>query len=141
MTSRTEMVRCRTGHAEWSGRQVLRSQTVGEHAKLTRAAERLIAEHVDSVGTLDLLLLLHDSRDRAWSAEELCQALRCPEAWVEVQLVRLSELGLLAEAEDGRHTYRRGRRHGAAVDAIAHAYRRDRAAVTRRIFAQSPFAP
>jgi hypothetical protein len=114
---------------------------VGEHTRLTRAAERLIAEHVDSVGALDLLLLLHGGRDRAWSAEELCRALRCPETWVEGQIARLIELGLLAATENGRHQYRRGRRHGPAVDELARAHRRDGAALKRRIFARPPFPP
>jgi hypothetical protein len=114
---------------------------VDEPRELTRAAERLLAEHVDSVGALDLLLLLHGGRDRSWSADELCQSVRCPESWIEGQLVQLIALELLAEVEYGRYEYRRGRRFGPAVDEIAHACRRDRAAVTRRIFARSPFAP
>ena len=32
---------------------------------LTRSAEQLIGRHVDSVGALDLLLLVHERRDRA----------------------------------------------------------------------------
>lgn len=114
---------------------------MGEPVHLTRAADRLLAKHVDSVGALDLLLLLHGGRDRAWSSDELCRALRCPEPWVEGQLVQLIGLELLAEVDDGRYQYRRGRRFGPAVDDIARVCRRDRAAVTRRIFARSPFAP
>jgi hypothetical protein len=113
---------------------------MAEREQLTRAAERLIAEHVDSVGALDLLLLLHGGRDRTWSSTELCEALRCPDGWIEEQLARLVALGLLAEAEDDRYRYRRGRRFGPAVDDIARMCRRDRATVTRRIFARSPFA-
>jgi hypothetical protein len=104
---------------------------------LTRAAERLIFRHIDSVGALDLLLVLHGGRERDWSVDELCRTLRCPPAWAEDQLARLLAIGLLAESDDGRYQYRRGREYGPAVDQIARACRRDRAAVTRLIFARS----
>jgi hypothetical protein len=106
--------------------------------EFTRSAERLIAGYVDSVGALDLLLLLHSGRDRAWGANELCDALRCPTAWVAEQIARLEAADLLVEVSDGRYRYRRGRRYGRAVDEIARACRYDRAEVTRAIFARPP---
>ena len=110
-----------------------------EH-ELTSAARRLLAEHVDSVGALDLVLLLHETRDRAWTGGELCAHLRCPEPWARAQLGRLAAAGLVASNED-RHQYRRGRRFGTAVDELARVCRRDRAAVVRLIFAQPPGQP
>jgi hypothetical protein len=104
---------------------------------LTRAAERLISHHIESVGALDLLLLLHEGRERTYSVGELCDALRCPEAWAEDQLARLAAIELVTAGEDGRYQYRRGREYGPAVDQIARACRRDRAAVTRLIFARA----
>jgi hypothetical protein len=104
---------------------------------LTRAAERLITQHIDSVGALDLLLLLHGERERDWSVDELCRALRCPRAWAEDQLARLAAIGLVADVGDGRYEYRRGRQYGPAVDEIARACRRDRAEVTRLVFARA----
>jgi hypothetical protein len=113
---------------------------------LTRAAERLIARHIHSVGTLDLLLLLHGGRDRDWSLEELCRVLRCPDGWAEEQIAELAAIGLVAATSERRYQYRRGRPYGPATDAVARACRRDRAAVTRLIFARPPhgrrqFAP
>lgn len=105
---------------------------------LTRAAERLITRYVDSAGALDLLLLVHSGRERDFSAEELCEVLRCPSAWADEQIARLESAGLLAEVSDGRYRYRRGRQHGPAVDEIARACRHDHAAVLRRIFARRP---
>jgi hypothetical protein len=110
---------------------------VPDRAQLTRAAERLISGHIESVGALDLLLLLHDRRDRDWSLDELCRELRCPEGWAEGEIRRLDRLELLASVGEGRYRYRRGRRHGPAVDEIARACRRNRAEVTRLIFARS----
>jgi hypothetical protein len=107
---------------------------------LSRAAERLIAHHVDSVGALDLLLLLHGDRERNWHADELRAALRCPKSWIDVQLARLVALELVDETSAERFRYRHGPRFGLTVDEVARACRRDRAAVTRRIFARPPFA-
>jgi hypothetical protein len=107
---------------------------LADSVQLPRSAERLIARHVESVGALDLLLLLHGGRDRDWSLDELCTALRCPAPWAEEQLRQLIALDLAREVADGRYQYRRGRQHGAAVDAIARACRHDRAAVTRLVF-------
>ena len=109
---------------------------VSDTTQLSRSAERLITRYVDSVGALDLLLLVHAGRDRDWSADELCDALRCPTAWVAEQIRRLEKAELLTEVADGRYRYRRGRRYGPAVDEIARAFRRDRAGLTRRIFAR-----
>ena len=103
---------------------------------LTHAAERLIARHIESVGTLDLLLLVHAARDRDWSTEELCEALRCPAAWVPEQIARLEAAGLLVEVSPARYRYTRGRRYGPAVDELARVCRHDRGDVTRLIFAR-----
>ena len=111
---------------------------LGDSLHLTRAAERLIFRHIDSVGALDLLLLVHATRDRDWGLGELCEALRCPEPWAEGQLRKLSAIGLLATPQRGRYRYARGRQYGPAVDDVARACRRDRAAVTRLIFAKPP---
>ena len=107
-------------------------------ADLSRAAERLIMRHIDSVGALDLLLLLHGTRDRDWSRAELCDELRCPERWAAGQLRALERLGLAIEAGDGRYRYQRGRQDGPAVDGIARMCRHDRARVIRMIFQRPP---
>ncbi|HEX6027076.1 MAG TPA: hypothetical protein VFZ00_34070 [Solirubrobacter sp.] len=105
---------------------------------LTPAAERLISRHIDSVGALDLLLLLHQGRQRSHSVDEICKALRCPQAWAEDQLSQLERIELVTAVGDDRYRYRRGRRHGTAVDQIARAVRHDRASVTRLVFARAP---
>lgn len=102
---------------------------------MTPAAERLILQHIDSVGSLDLLLLLHGGRERDWSVTQLCRSVRCPEGWAADQLARLVAIGLVDQKQDGRYEYRSGRRYGPAVDQIARACRRDHAEVTRLIFA------
>ena len=102
---------------------------------LTREAERLIERHVESVGTLDLLLLLRAQPSRAWTRDQLCVELRCPPGWVEDELERLRDAGLVA-ADDGGHRYAPATpRLRAAMDGVAGAWRRDRAHVARLILA------
>lgn len=110
-------------------------------ANLTQAAERLIADEIDSVGALDLLLLVHGQRQRDWGTDELCAALRGPSRWVANRIARFEELGLLTEVSEGRYRYRPGGRHGPTVDQIARVVTRDRAAITRLIFARPPGTP
>ncbi len=105
---------------------------------LTRSAEQLIARHIDSVGALDLLLLVHEHRDRDWSPDELSEVLRCPDGWIAEQVARLKTLDLLHDVAPARWRYRHGQRFGAAVDELSRACRSDRAAVTRKIFARPP---
>jgi len=62
---------------------------------------RLIADHVHSVGALDLLLLLRDDPDRWWSARDVARTIRCPVAWAERELERLSRGALVAASGDG----------------------------------------
>jgi hypothetical protein len=118
------------------GAAVVGTVELARDVELTRTAERLIARHVDSVGALDLLLLLHGGRDRDWSLDEVCAALRCPRPWATGQLERLLAAGLVAEVAPGRLRYQRGRRYGPAVDEIARVCRTNRAGLIRLVFAR-----
>jgi hypothetical protein len=105
---------------------------------LTAAAERLMARYVDSVGALDLLLLLHAAPGRDWTLAELCAELRCPPTWAARELGRLAELDLVTQPEPGHHRFCAGGRPGAAVEELVRAYQQDRAAVVRWVFATPP---
>ena len=54
--------------------------------ELTSSAQRLLTRHVDSVGALDLLLLIHRTRDRDWGVDELCEQLG-DEHWTPAPLI------------------------------------------------------
>ncbi len=78
---------------------------VGKHAErlareLPREARRLLREHVHSAGELDLLMLLHGDRARAWTVQEICTALRCPTGWLEPRLESLRREGLFVRDEE-----------------------------------------
>ena len=105
---------------------------------LTGTAQRLITHHVDSVGALDLLLLMHRTADRDWGLAELCGELRCPSAWAVKQLRVLDALGLVIQPAPGRYRYVRGRQYGPAVDEVALVHRDDPASVAKLVFARPP---
>jgi len=69
--------------------------------ELPREARRLLREHVHSAGELDLLMLLYGDRARAWTAEEICAALRCPTGWAEPRLEALQRAGVFAHRDGG----------------------------------------
>ena len=102
---------------------------------LTCDAQRLIARHVDSVGVLDLLLLLRGEPDRVWTRDAVRDALVCPPGWAQRELERLRHGGLARSDEGGYRYAPSSARHRAAVESVARACKRDRAAVTRLIFA------
>lgn len=79
---------------------------VGKHAQrlareLPREARRLLREHVHSAGELDLLMLLHGDRARAWTVDEICTALRCPTGWAEPRLEALRRAGVFVQVRQG----------------------------------------
>jgi hypothetical protein len=79
---------------------------VGKHAQrlareLPREARYLLREHVHSAGELDLLMLLHGDRARAWTVDEICTALRCPTGWAEPRLEALRRAGVFVRVGQG----------------------------------------
>jgi hypothetical protein len=115
---------------------------VPAETELSSSAERLLGTHIDSVGALDLLLALHDEPRREWTLAEICETLRCPEAWAGEQLERFRAAGLCAPAGSSSERFRyTDGKWGRAVEELARVYRHDRAAVTRFVFAQPAAHP
>ena len=84
---------------------------------------RLVAEHVNSIGALDLVLLLRGGQQEWWRVEEITQCLRCPRRWAATHLEQMRHSGLLDALDDGRFSFRpRDERLRAAVDALEEAY-------------------
>lgn len=104
--------------------------------KLAPEVRSLVARHLHSVGELDLLMLLHSDRERGWTAEAVCETLRCPPSWAALQLQALRVAGLAREA-GGRWRFAAADRElDRAADALADAYRTRKADVVRLVFAQ-----
>jgi predicted ArsR family transcriptional regulator len=93
---------------------------------------RLLAEHIDSVEQLEILLLVHGAPERAWSAAEVAEALYTHPDSAGRRLDALGASGLLVrDAADGRcWRYRpRTEKLHAAVGDLAATYAERRVAV------------
>jgi hypothetical protein len=88
-------------------------------------ARLLIERRIDSMEMLDVLLLLHDSPGREWTAAEAAAALGTGEVSASAHLVALRQSGILAVtmSDDARYSYRPRPELGAAVDALARHFR------------------
>ena len=88
-------------------------------------ARLLVERRIASVEMLDVLLLVHDSPGRAWTAAEAARALGTSEVSASAQLVALRQSGILsvAMADDARYTYGPRPDLAAAVDALAAHFR------------------
>jgi hypothetical protein len=98
----------------------------------------LIARHLDSVLEVEILLLLHGSRPRAWSADEVVEKLRIDRSWAVTQLGKLCDAGLL-KRDPQLQTYAYGPASAEldlAVVALDGAYTDRRVSVIEAIFAK-----
>jgi hypothetical protein len=94
---------------------------------------QFLAEHIDSVAVLDVLLLLRAAPDKLWSAAEVGRALVTGEAPAATQLERLREHRLAVDV-DGRYRYAPPADHEATVDALAECFARRRHTVIGLIY-------
>jgi len=101
---------------------------------LPRDVRRFLADHVRSVGDLELLMLLHGDPERTWSPEVLCEALRCPPSWPTARLEAMAAAGLVARDGTGWRFQPADDDLQRAADALAHEYRLRTREVVRFIF-------
>ncbi len=101
---------------------------------------RFINANIESVGQLELLLLIRDGRDRDWSAVEASRALASSPESTALRLADLDDHGLVARREGPDGARYRYRPSSPAVDAtigaLADAYARRRTTVIKLIFSQ-----
>jgi hypothetical protein len=98
---------------------------------------RFIGEHLRSITQLDVLLLLRESPDRWFSAQEVSRRLRAPERLVNAQLLDLLRADVLVfDAEqDPRWRFHATGPHAATVAALREAVRHRKRAVHDLILA------
>ncbi|HEX6746996.1 MAG TPA: hypothetical protein VF092_06830 [Longimicrobium sp.] len=99
---------------------------------------RFLAEHVESAEQLDALMLLRADPARGWTAEALSQALFSVPQSAARTLERLQAHGFAAGDGASPPTYRyaAASAHAALVERLAEAYRANRAAVIKQLFAR-----
>jgi DNA-binding IclR family transcriptional regulator len=101
-------------------------------------ARRLIGDSINSVGVLDLLLLVRQQPERWWSPADVTETLHCPVRWATFELEDLRSAGLVEADPDGNRRYRfrpRNNRLVQAVDALAEAYAAHSGEIVRLILA------
>jgi hypothetical protein len=99
----------------------------------------LIAHHLDSVLEVEILLLLYQTRPRAWSAADLVEKLRIDPAFANTHLGKLCDHGLLRCDEGPPATYAFAPGSAeleAAAAALDRAYADRRVSVIELIFAK-----
>ena len=101
--------------------------------------KKFIADHVSSVAQLELLLLLRESSDRAWSADDVAKALYTTPQMMATQLADLNTAGVLAPDTRGDGFYRYAPRTPELADTImrlAEMYKVKRVTVISAIYAE-----
>ena len=101
---------------------------------------QFIAEHVDSVMQLEVLLMLAGRPGQVWTSAALAEQLRIDPAWVETQLRAMAAGGLVVVPEGHPSTEYRFEPRTAdvarAIDDLATAYADRRVTVIGLIFAK-----
>jgi hypothetical protein len=73
---------------------------------LPEVVRRLVAERIDSIAQLELLLLLHGSAPAEWDAKGIAAELRLDPTWAAEELAKLCRRGLCAETAEDAGRYR-----------------------------------
>jgi hypothetical protein len=114
-------------------------------AKYTRAVaepgvpagvRQFVAEHIESVAQLEVLLLLRAASDKTWTAQEVARALVTqPESAAASWLEDLAKRGLARE-DAGGYRYDAPGDLEATIDGLAESYAKYRVTVVALIFAK-----
>lgn len=111
---------------------------MGETGISTRV-QNFLADHIESVLDLEVLLLLRDRPDRSWTAAELAQDLRIDPGWAGSQLAKLASSNILKRdsADSGQYRYAPASPGMDAVIAdVANAYASHRVTMIGLIFSR-----
>jgi DNA-binding Lrp family transcriptional regulator len=95
----------------------------------------LVGEHIVSVEQLEVLLLLHQHRDREWSAAQVNDEIKSSVNSVRERLANLESRGFLRRQGD-RYRYDAANVNDAAVAELAIAYLQRRFTIIEMIFSK-----
>jgi hypothetical protein len=96
---------------------------------------QLIAQHIDSIEQLEVLLLLRNQRERSWTVDAIIDQMRSSANSVQTRLRGLVQHGLV-EHQDGAYRYATGADLDSAVGDLASAYAEQRFSVIDLIFSK-----
>ena len=97
---------------------------------------RFIAAEIESVGQLEVLLLLRGAADKNWTAEEVARALVMQTPSVEIWLQTMAGRGLVAAADDTYRFAPPSAEVERTIDGLAESYAKYRVAVIGVIFSR-----
>lgn len=99
---------------------------------------RLIADHIDSVEQLEILLLLYQHPERSWSAESVARELRISPMSAGDRLKDMTRSSILSKVPgtEGEYRYTPDPQMGEAVAGLAAAYSERRVTVINLIFSK-----
>lgn len=100
--------------------------------RIPEEVRRFLANHVNSVEQLEVLLLLRRTADRDWTAAQVADELRIDRASARRRLYDLHRAGLVGlytSGTEGRFRYDPSDAHAEAVDRLADIYVTHRVAV------------
>jgi hypothetical protein len=90
--------------------------------RFSPAFQRFVRDNIASVEQVDVLLLLAEQRDRAWTIAELSKTLSSSTPSIARRLAVLLRRGLVARADDGRFRYSADETAGVLVDQVRDEY-------------------
>lgn len=103
--------------------------------EVTPALHKFIAQHIESVEKLEVLLLVQSAPDTLWTVAEVFRPIQSSLASVTQKLENLTSEGLLIMHPDGRYQYRpRTEELAKRVTELQSAYRKRRIKVIELIF-------
>jgi predicted ArsR family transcriptional regulator len=111
-----------------------------DHNPLAREVDQFIADKIDTVPHLEALLLAWNKRPKAWSAEEMGEALYLTDEAAEKVLNDLVQQQLLEEVAPKQFRFRSSPQHDDLMVRLDATYRRELIRVTRMIHAKAPSA-
>ena len=103
---------------------------------LPTSVQQFLSKYIRSLEQLEVLLLVRNSPNRAWTSAEVYEVVRSSRASVEERLESFVQLGFLAKEEGSPATFRYAPTDNvaAAVDETAGAYQKWRVRVIEAIF-------
>jgi hypothetical protein len=108
---------------------------------LSEDVKKFIADHINSLAQLEMLLLLHSRPEKAWTAQAVSQELRLSPASAAMHLADLERRGLLTVSEAAEPLYRYWPQRPdfePTVDRLAKLYPDYRFTVINLIFSKPP---
>jgi len=107
-------------------------------SELSGELQPFIAEHIESLEKLEVLLLLHGNPATVWSAQDVYQAIQSSQLSVARRLRELIAQGFLAEVSKDQFQFRpKNKELSAMVDLLKTEYQVRRIRVIEAIFSKS----